>query len=226
MNASIVIVAGGMSKRMKNSTPKPFIKLGSKPILLHALEKFQRLPFQSEIILVLPEKHIRWAINKFGKAFAKLGVKKVVAGGKLRQDSVRQGFNASDRGTKLVVIHDAARPLVDREIIIKVAKAAYRNGSAIAAIPASDTIKEVAGRKIRKTLNRRHIWLAQTPQAFRRQIFSKALNRISNKTIATDDSFLVENLGKKVTVVEASSENIKITTSKDLVIAKAILGMG
>src|SRR3972149_2618862 len=115
MNASIIIVAGGAGRRIKSKTLKPFIKLGTKPILLHTLQRFQNLPFQNEIILVLPQKHIKWAIKKFGGEFIKLGVRKIVAGGKLRQDSVKAGFNASDRGTELVIIHDAARPFVDRK---------------------------------------------------------------------------------------------------------------
>lgn len=227
MKASIIIVAGGAGKRMKSPIPKPFIKLGRlrRPILLHTLEKFQELPFKNEIILVLPENHIKWAINRFGEAFGRLGVKKVVIGGKRRQDSVRAGFNASDRDAELVMIHDAVRPFIDGKTIVKIAKTAYREGAAIAAIPASDTVKEVAGGKIKRTLNRQYIWLAQTPQAFRREVLLKAINSVADKIIATDDSFLVERTGKKVAVVEASNENMKITSPRDLLIARAIMGV-
>ncbi|MDD3730436.1 MAG: 2-C-methyl-D-erythritol 4-phosphate cytidylyltransferase, partial [Endomicrobiaceae bacterium] len=147
----------------------------------------------------------------------------VVAGGKERFDSVKNGLKAVGKDIDLVAVHDAARPLITPEIIKNVMKAAYENGAAIAAVNSKDSVKfSKSGTKITKSLDRKNIWYAQTPQIFKKEIIEKAYaGRISAST--TDDAQLVEKKGVKSTLVFASYENFKITEQTDFLLAQAIL---
>ncbi len=157
----------------------------------------------------------------------------VVKGGKRRQDSVFNALKAVDKKTDLVLIHDAARPFIDKKLVSSLICEAKRSGAAIAGVPVKATIKEIkkslpAGRQekskikiVGKTLNRGNLWEIQTPQVFRKDLILKAYDKSGNID-ATDDAMLVEKLGASVSVVPGSYNNIKITTPEDLILAEAI----
>jgi 2-C-methyl-D-erythritol 4-phosphate cytidylyltransferase len=149
----------------------------------------------------------------------------VVAGGKERQDSVYNGLLAIPDETEFIVIHDAVRPFVTTDIISRVLKAAQESGAAVAGIPVSDTVKRAAeNRSIISTEDRHFLWLAQTPQIFRRDIITKAYQQAyEDHYYGTDDSVMVERLGLAVHMVHGSPFNIKITTHEDMIMGMAVL---
>jgi 2-C-methyl-D-erythritol 4-phosphate cytidylyltransferase len=152
-----------------------------------------------------------------------------VAGGEARSQSVREALRVSGEGDP-VIVHDAARPLAGAELFERVIEQLERSGAdaVIAATPVSDTIKEIEddGRTVRRTLERRHLWAVQTPQAFRRGALERALGQTSEDLLkrATDDAWLVEQLGGCVEVTDAGPGNIKVTTPTDLRLAELLLG--
>src|SRR3989304_6929376 len=253
VTASLIIVAAGSGKRIKSKTPKPFIQLCGKPILIHTLEKFRNISCIKEIILVLQKNDINWVIKKYGNVLAKLDVTKIVAGGKRRQDSVYNGLISSNINSDLIIIHDAVRPFITKEIILSVINSAKKYGAAVPAIPAKDTIKLIGQNNIVKnTLERQSlypvrnaikkgfggkfrvgftmqeipngVYQAQTPQVFKRAILLKAYRK-SLKTgfLATDDSQIVEMAGFPVHMVQGGETNIKIANPAAISIAKTLL---
>jgi 2-C-methyl-D-erythritol 4-phosphate cytidylyltransferase len=151
----------------------------------------------------------------------------VVAGGAERGDSVRNALVAVPMEADIVLVHDAARPLVSAEVIERCVAAATQGVSAIAAVPVTDTIKEVdAGGRVIRTPDRRTLWAAQTPQAFPAEVLRNAHARAGEQQLrATDDAALVAHFGCTVVIVEGAPENIKITTQADIAIAEALLGV-
>ena len=148
----------------------------------------------------------------------------MVKGGKERQDSVAAGLLAAGRGFDFVLVHDGARPLVTREILERAIKAAYRHGASVAAMPPKDTIKEIRGRFIKKTIPRDTLVSVQTPQVFKYDILKRACEMAAKDGFrSTDEAALVERLGVKIIFTPGSYENIKITTKEDLATAELIL---
>jgi 2-C-methyl-D-erythritol 4-phosphate cytidylyltransferase len=213
---------------MKTARPKQFIDLAGKPLLAHTLSRFERSPAIDRVILVLPRD--RFDDHRRLMAPWVDGVKPVemVSGGEERQDSTRAGLDALPPDFRgLVAVHDGARPLVEADVIARVVSAAERSGGALAALPVYETLKEVEGDRVTGTVDRARFYRAQTPQCFRYLILKEALGRArSDRIIGTDESALVERLGVEVTVVPGSESNLKVTTSKDLVLAKYYLELG
>jgi 2-C-methyl-D-erythritol 4-phosphate cytidylyltransferase len=220
-----LIPAGGLGLRMGGAVRKQFRPLGGLPLLVHSLRVFQSSPVIDAIILAVPESDLHYCRTEIVDAHAFSKVTKIVAGGIERQDSVRHALAAVDEGVGLVVIHDAVRPCVTETMVRQVVEAAAAEGAAIIALPMRDTVKQVgADRLIEGTIDRRPLWLAQTPQAFRRDWLEEAHKKARTEGLgSTDDAFLMEWMGHPVRVVEGSGENIKVTTPEDLVIAEAIL---
>lgn len=210
---------------MGADVPKQFLTLGGVPLLVHALQAFESTPIISEIILVVPEDDCAYCREDIIQKYGLKKVSQVVAGGRRRQDSVLNGVRAANPATEIVAVHDAVRPFVTVEMITQVVEAARRDGAAILAIPMRDTVKRVnTEHLITETLNREELWLAQTPQAFRRELLLQAHHQGEVDGVhATDDAFLVERLGHSVTVVQGSSDNIKVTRPEDLHMGQAIL---
>lgn len=220
-----VIPAGGTGKRMGSAVPKQFLMLGEGPLILHALLAFERAPSVAEVILVVPRDERARALSEVVERYGLKKVLKVVAGGATRQESVYHGLKETEEDTEIVVVHDAVRPFVTEEMIERSIATARRDGGAIVAVPMKDTPKQVGpDGKIQRTLDRSGLWLAQTPQTFRRAILLEAYRKAEvDRLHATDDAALVERLGHPVGIVAGNWENIKITTPEDLVIAEAIL---
>lgn len=195
-----------------------------------ALTAFQRVPLVKDLVAVVPARRVGWVRRQVGR-WGVNKVRRVVAGGATRTDSVAAGVAALAPDVSLIAIHDGARPLIDRAAIERCLAAGRRWGAAIAAVPVTDTVKVVQGTggrdsrggAITQTPPREQLWLAQTPQVFRRALLERALASRPRRLRPTDDAQLVERLGRPVRVVWGSEENIKITTRHDLERARLIL---
>lgn len=222
---SAVIVAGGKGKRMGIDINKQYIKIGGKEILARTIETFNAIEDIDEIIVVSPEEEIQYCLDSIINAYGFEKVKKVVKGGKERQDSVYNGLKACSEKTDIVLIHDGARPFASKEIILKSINEARKNGACAVAMPMKDTIKIVDENQfVIDTPDRRKLYAVQTPQTFKYDLIVSAHNKALNEKIeATDDTMLVEYIGGKVKIIEGSYLNIKITTQEDLIFAEAIL---
>ncbi|MYC26548.1 MAG: 2-C-methyl-D-erythritol 4-phosphate cytidylyltransferase [Nitrospira sp. SB0662_bin_26] len=220
-----VVPAGGYGTRMESETPKQFLQLGGVPLLIHALRVLESSRTISEIVLVVPRDAVTYCQKELLPQFAFSKISAVTAGGARRQDSVWNGLQTVDERTKIVVVHDAVRPFVTGAMVEEVVGGGKTHGAAIVAIPLHDTVKQVApDGMIETTLDRQRLWSAQTPQAFDVELLREA-HRSSQKAgvEATDDAFLVERIGRRVSIVNGSPDNIKITRPEDLVMGEAIL---
>ncbi|MBM4125112.1 MAG: 2-C-methyl-D-erythritol 4-phosphate cytidylyltransferase [Nitrospira sp.] len=210
---------------MGGHVPKQFLMLGGLPILVHSLLALEAAPCVEAVILSVPEADREFCLREIVTPYGLKKVTKVVAGGAQRQDSVRHGLAAVGEETEVVLVHDAVRPFVTPDMVQRVVEAAAKHGAAVVAIPMRDTVKQVgADGLIERTVDRGHLWLAQTPQAFRLARFQEAHRKAALDGFhGTDDVQLVERLGYPVAVVEGSGDNIKITRPEDLAIGEAIL---
>ena len=220
-----VVPAGGTGRRMGAGTPKQFLMLDGVPLMLHSLRVLDRAPSVAEVVLVVPKGEQARVLAEVVDRYGLKKVLKVVPGGATRQESVHHGLNEVDDDVEIVVVHDAVRPFVTEDLIERSIEAARKHGGAIVAVPMKDTPKQAGpDGLIRKTLDRAGLWLAQTPQTFRRALVVEACRKANIEHVhATDDAALVERLGHPVAIVEGSWENIKITTPEDMILAEAIL---
>ena len=220
-----VIVAAGSGKRLPGLRPKQFLPLAGAPMLACSLSSVQQAASVSSVVLVVPEGEIEEARRIAAGRFAKLA--QVVCGGAVRQESVRIGALAAGE-CDVVVVHDAARPFAPAWLFDAVAAEADAGGAAIAVAPISDTVKQVddAG-AVAATLDRSRLVLAQTPQAFRRELLLEVLDRAKGEGIlATDEAALFERFGRPVRAVPGSRLNFKVTDPEDLALARALAGEG
>ena len=223
--AVAIVPAAGRGLRMGGAVPKQFLALGGEPLVVHSLRVLQRSPAIDQIILAVPQTDLDYCLNDLAVRFGFSKIRRVVAGGKERQDSVRHALEHVPEDTQIVVVHDAVRPFLTEHMVTGVVEAARREGGAIIALPMRDTVKQVGmERRIERTVDRKPLWLAQTPQAFRRDWLLNAHRKAHAEGVhATDDAFLFEWAGHPVVVVEGSGENIKVTRPEDMVIGEAIL---
>jgi 2-C-methyl-D-erythritol 4-phosphate cytidylyltransferase len=223
MNTAI-IAAAGRGNRMASDRPKQFLLLAGTPIVVHTLKRFEECESIQEIIVVLPAEESAGFLSMVGK-FGLRKLVKVVPGGSTRADSVKRGLMSIRAATAdIVAVHDGVRPFVAVEEIERTVAAARETGAAILVGPVVDTIKEINGDSVVRTLNRKQLRRALTPQCFRYDLLKRAFENIDvNDPSITDESFLVEKLGEMVAIVEGSPANIKITTKQDLLIAEAYL---
>lgn len=224
MHKYAIIVAGGKGERMGENTPKQFLKLQGKPILMHTIEKF-RTAFQDiEIILALPENQIDYweelcVLHEFP-----FSPKRVVKGGKTRFHSVK---NALDRINEegIVAIHDGVRPLVSTATIQNCFAEAEQKGNAIPVVNVVDSLRFVSKQDgSNKSVTRSCYKIVQTPQCFSSDIVLKAYQQEYNSSF-TDDASVVEALGETIHLVEGNRANIKITTKEDLLVAESLLNV-
>jgi 2-C-methyl-D-erythritol 4-phosphate cytidylyltransferase len=220
---AVVIPAAGTGNRM-GGRKKPLLELLGRPVLDHAIEALQAAPGCGEVVPVLhADEHADAALAD--RLAAEFGLARLARGGPTRQASVLAGLELLGEEVQIVLIHDAVRPLIDPGVVQRVAETAARFGGACAAVPASDTVKQVGqGRRIEGTPPRERLWFARTPQGFRRELILRAHYAARDQGFCgTDDAQLVERLGHEVRVVEDTCDNLKITTAEDLAIAEAIL---
>lgn len=220
-----IIVASGDSTRMGNGISKQMLLLDNIPVVARSIMAFDTCECIKEIIVVAKQEEF-YLYQEFQKLYKFKKFVRLVSGGKSRQDSVRNGFRAISKGIKFVAIHDGARCLITPEQIERVCTTAYKVGCATAATRAVDSVKVSNGKNqfIDSSANRNHIWLAQTPQVFKTEIYEMALKKADAEHLTvTDDNSLVENLGCNIRLVECGRNNIKITTPDDVPLALAIL---
>lgn len=215
-----IILAAGIGSRMGCEKTKQTIEIAGKSVLKHTLLAFEASERVDEIVVVCRENEFDF-VNKELHGVSK--PKRVVKGGKCRAESAFFGFNALSKDVEHLLIHDAARCLITPAEIDKVADAAYEFGAATASLPISDTVKLCDNGKTVKTVPRGNLRSMQTPQAFSRKIYSKAIETATLDETVTDDNMLVEAIGVSSYCVDTLPTNIKITTSYDLELAEFIL---
>ena len=217
-----IIAAAGRGQRFGEGD-KLFAPLAGRPLIAHTLMAFEVCQAVNTVVLVLAEENLERGCRLVDAA----GFDKVVVicpGGPRRQDSVRLGLGALPK-CRWVVVHDGARPLVSATLIEAGLAAAAEMGAAIAAVPLADTLKEVTGGGlITRTLDRRNLWAAQTPQVFDYELLREAHGRVQGEV--TDDAALVEALGRRVKVFPGSPRNLKVTTAADLALAQTLVAQG
>ncbi|MBA4389593.1 MAG: 2-C-methyl-D-erythritol 4-phosphate cytidylyltransferase [Syntrophus sp. (in: bacteria)] len=225
MRTLAIILAGGAGKRMGAATNKQFLLIDNKPIIVHTLQIFESCRSIDSIYLVVNQKDLPVIQKEILETYQFNKVTKLVIGGRLRQDSVRNGLEAIEGPCDIVVIHDGARPFVSPSFIEKGIFLMEMFNAVIPALPAKDTIKAVSKEGfVSKTLPRDSLWQVQTPQTFKYELIVKAYrDGMAKKLYGYDDATFVEHLGKKVKVIEGSPYNMKITTPEDLIIAQGIL---
>ena len=220
---SAVITAAGASERFGKDKTEQL--LGEFPCIVHTLRAFELSEQTVQTVVVTRKEKIEYILElkeKYG--LNKLSA--VVEGGRCRQSSAAIGFKNTDPCVPFVAIHDGARPLITPKDIDSVAFAAYEHGAAIAAMPQTNTVKLISEDGfIRRTIDRKMLVAAATPQIFSREIYTKIVESFSDRfSDFTDDSSMAEELGIKVKTVICEPSNIKITTKEDLLLAKTILG--
>jgi 2-C-methyl-D-erythritol 4-phosphate cytidylyltransferase / 2-C-methyl-D-erythritol 2,4-cyclodiphosphate synthase len=220
-----IIPAGGAGKRLKAHVSKQYLFLDHIPVLVHTLKVFQKSKVIDNIVLAVPPDDLVSIRQELIDKYRLTKLTTIVAGGKERQDSVRNSLLAINGKCDVVVIHDGVRPFVTQDLIKRIVGAAKTEGAATAGVKAKDTIKETKkNNSVAATIPRQNLWLTQTPQAFKFEIIKEAYkSAYDEKYYGTDDASLVERIGKKVKMIQGSYENIKITTPEDLIIAKALL---
>ncbi|AOY78220.1 2-C-methyl-D-erythritol 4-phosphate cytidylyltransferase [Clostridium formicaceticum] len=204
---------------------KQYILLKKKPIIAHTLTVFEESEYIDEILLVVGENEINFTTENIIKKYGFKKVIQVISGGKERQDSVYAGLLAIKDLCEIVLIHDGARPFLEKKLIQKTIDVAKNMGAAITGMPVKDTIKIINDKmEVVDTPDRSQLWGVQTPQAFQYRLLKSAYDNIMTEGVfVTDDAMALERYGHAVAVVQGSYENIKITTPEDLLVAESIL---
>ncbi len=219
-----IFPAAGQSRRMKISSNKNFLELDGIPVLIRTLQKFSQSKKIDNLIIAAAGDEIETVKNLL-KKFSDLKPFKIVAGGSERQYSIANALKEIADDCEIILVHDAARPLISVKVIDEVIDAAKIYGGAIAAVPEKNTIKIVDENNfVVDTPDRSKLVAVQTPQGFQRKILIDAYEKAAqDKFLGTDDSSLVERLGYKVKIILSNYRNIKITTPEDILAAKALL---
>jgi len=221
-----IIVAAGKSERMGGGADKAFLSLGSKPVVAWSLLAFEKNADIDSIILVVRKDQVT-AAKAVARMFGISKLTKIVAGGARRQDSVQAGLKEVDSDTRIVAVHDGARPCVSQEVISDVIRSAKRGVASVTGCRMRDTVKMVEkGSTVSQTVDRAKYWAVQTPQAFPYSMLRKAYAAVeAEHKEVLDDAQAVETMGESVKICDSNKLNIKITTPEDLQIAAAILNL-
>lgn len=221
---AVIFPAAGRSSRFRDKEKKPFVNLDGRAVWLRSVEQFVARSDVVQCLIVINAEDEEMFRRRYGANLAFMNIQ-IVKGGAERFDSVANALALVRPEVEYVAVHDAVRPCVTEAVIQNVFAAAQATGAAIAAVTIADTVKQAdSQRRITATVPRQGLWLAQTPQAFRRDWLADAYARRGQLGPGiTDDAQLVEALGQSVQVVEGEVTNIKITTRADLILAGAIL---
>ena len=222
MKYTVLLPAAGSGKRMGAGQNKLFLELLNTPILIHTLRVFDKDPNCEQIVLAVKEEE-KVFIEQLIKEYSIAKVSDIVKGGKERQHSVYAALKVVS-SSGMILVHDAARPFIHQEVIQQLVVTANDAGAAVAAVRAKDTMKKVENGIIQETVDRDSLWIIQTPQAFRYTILEKAERLAEAENfLGTDEAMLVERLGERVHIVESTYDNVKMTTSEDLLYGEALL---
>jgi 2-C-methyl-D-erythritol 4-phosphate cytidylyltransferase/2-C-methyl-D-erythritol 2,4-cyclodiphosphate synthase len=232
MHATAIIAAGGRGRRLGAAVPKQLLDLGGRPMLQWSVDAFLACERIRDVIVVGPPE---W-VDAPPPCLQRPGIR-LAAGGDRRQDSVANGFDAVSEASDVVLVHDAARPFVEAETIERAIDAAAESGAAVVAVQARDTVKWSPAdgsfretdaiarthRVVERTMARESVFLAQTPQAFRREVLAEAVALGRGGAEGTDEAALAEQAGHRVRIVPGSARNMKVTTAEDLAMAEALV---
>jgi 2-C-methyl-D-erythritol 4-phosphate cytidylyltransferase len=221
---SVIIPAAGLGRRMNASVSKQYLQLNGKPILAHTLDAFEKCPLIDEIVLVINPDELELCQEQVIGAYSYTKIK-LVAGGDTRQESVYAGLKAVNPRTRIVLIHDGARPLIRQSVIRKSIEETLKHRATVVGVPAKNTIKVInEDGFVEDTPDRNYLVEIQTPQTFDYDLIKEAHQKaLEYGVVGTDDAFLVEWLKIPVKIVVGDYTNIKITTPEDLTIAEAII---
>jgi 2-C-methyl-D-erythritol 4-phosphate cytidylyltransferase len=221
---AVILPAAGRSSRFKDKEKKPFATLDGRAVWLRSAELFVTRPEVSQCIIVVAQGDLETFRRRYQANMAFMNIQ-IAEGGSERFESVANALALVKPEADFVAIHDAVRPCLSEELIGAVFAAAEKSGAALLAVPVTDTLKRVDPQhKVETTEARKGLWLAQTPQVFRREWLVEAYAKLGTKgPEITDDAQLVEQAGHPVYVVEGSASNLKITTKADLHLAEAVL---
>lgn len=201
---------------------KLFIELSNIPVLIHTLRVFDQDPHCTNIVLAV-KKEEKSYIEELLHQYSIQKVTAFAEGGAERQQSVYAGLKATP-STGVVLVHDAARPFIQMDVIHRLVQSANQFGAAVAAVRAKDTMKKVHNGIIQETVDRESLWIIQTPQAFQYDVLEKAERLAEQQSfLGTDEAMLVERLGGNVHIVESTYDNVKVTTQEDLLLGEVIL---
>lgn len=227
MNVSFLLLASGRGTRLSAGVPKAFVPVLARPLVLRSLDRLLAATPDADVVLAVHPADRATHVEPLRDELEARGVRKIVDGGATRQESMRLAFAAADPAAEVIAVHDAARPFPPVDAVRTVIERARAIGAALLAVRAPDTLKRVGGDGlVRETVGRAEIWLAQTPQAIRRDRLEAAI-AFADRTgfVGTDDVALCEHAGQSVEVVAGDRRNLKITSPDDLVIATALAAL-
>jgi len=218
MSVSVIIAAGGQGTRLGAGVPKQWLAIGGRSLLERSVAAFDAHPRVTEIVIVVPPGTTGVPVP------ATTTPRRIVTGGARRQDSVAEGFAAVSAQAAVILVHDAARPFVTADVIDRAIDGAIAAGAVVPAVPVHDTVKQVVpgDTRVTATLPRETLFLAQTPQAFRREVLAAAIDAGRAGASGTDEAMLAEQAGHEVRLVAGDEANVKITTAADLERARAV----
>ncbi len=225
MKTIAIIPAGGKGLRSGYSAPKQFLKINGKELLIYTIEIFQKNRALNEIAVAVDKTYFG-LIDRLRRKYHLTKLKYIVEGGKQRQDSVFNALSSlSASGDDLIVVHDAARPLLPSSVLYNAIYTARLKDNAVVCIKAKDTL--VKGTKImHEYTDRTKIYYVQTPQIFSYKVLMNAMKKAYEEGfIGTDESMLVKRLGKKIHIVEGSAFNFKVTSGDDVIMIRKLLGL-
>lgn len=226
MKVSILLLASGRGTRLRSAVPKAFVPVHGVPMVLRGLDRLRRAAPDAEVVLAVHPEDRSSCVRPLEPELGARGVAKIVDGGATRQDSMRRALEAASPDAEVVVVHDAARPFPPVAATRTAIERAAAVGAALLAVRAPDTLKRVGDDgRVRETVERAEIWLAQTPQVIRRDRLEAALAHAdATGFVGTDDVALCEHAGFPVEVVAGDRRNLKVTTPDDLLVAEALAG--
>jgi 2-C-methyl-D-erythritol 4-phosphate cytidylyltransferase len=217
----VVIVAGGTGRRMESDIPKQYMDLHGKPLIVHTIDRFLEFDPHIKVILVLAGDHKRYW-ERIAGSHDRAGSFMLASGGRTRYDSVKSGLQLIERGM-IVGIHDAVRPLVSHQTIVRCYACAEKEGSAIPAVTVEESVRRINAQGSSEQMDRSRLRMIQTPQVFRSEMIKEAYDRTDDPGF-TDDASVFESVFQSVTLVEGNRENIKITSQADFRMASFLMG--
>lgn len=218
---SVVVAAAGSSSRMEGPN-KLFIEIGGQPVLAHTLTALNKCKEISEIIVVTRPEDMQ-DVAQLCATYKVTKISKIIVGGPTRLESVYNGVQQVAPDSKLIAVHDGARPFVTAQIVSDTIEAALKYTAAAPAVPVTSTLKLAVNNIVERTVSRDNLFEVQTPQIFIAELLKGALkNAIDRSLYITDDCMAVESLGCSVKLTKGSRENIKLTTAADIVFAEAV----
>ncbi|OQX87644.1 MAG: 2-C-methyl-D-erythritol 4-phosphate cytidylyltransferase [Candidatus Omnitrophica bacterium 4484_70.2] len=226
MKVGVVLVCAGRGRRLRREEDKAFVNFINKPLFLYSYEIFIQLKDVSQLSLVLRKKYVSLV-----KRYVSDKKVRLVEGGKEREDSVYNGVLSLDESIDYVIIHDGARPFVRKEKVEELIRYLRRYDAVTLGIPLREAIKQVEKGVVKQSLERKNIYITQTPQGFRKDVLLEAYNKFgkgkglrrgSRREVVDDETQFLERLGKKIKVIWGDVFNIKITYPQDLVLGEMI----